>query len=217
MRERRKHVPREHGHLGRARPLARSDDGRQRPPSSHAPLDEAAYAVVGPVDVEEALEARDVRVAAQRAQGRGLALGEVEGLPASDGGAGAAAAQARRLEGELSLLGPSSFRFFAFFSRLFVADGKGHPEGAAAEDGLDAVPAVDEVPRAEGVAVGLFLFARGRRRRRRRRRRGRKRGRSRSGDLSPRPLEGDGRGWLREFGTAGLIFRGRVGVVVALV
>ena len=137
-------------------------------------------------------------MAAEGPQGRGLALGQVEGLPAP----GAAPAQARGLEGELRPLPPGRPR------RRLVADGKGDPEGAAAEDGLDAVAAVNQVPGAEGVALRFSLFppssfaaARRRRRRRSRRRRPQRRLRQRrrrggggrsGGDISPRPLEGDG-------------------------
>ena len=198
MGERAQDVPRHPGDLRGARPLPRGDDGRERPAAAHPLLDQAAHAVVRPVDVEEALEARDVGVAAEGPQGRGLALGQVEGLPAP----GAAPAQARGLEGELRPLPPGRPR------RRLVADGKGDPEGAAAEDGLDAVAAVNQVPGAEGVALRFSLFppssfaaARRRRRRRSRRRRPQRRLRQRrrrggggrsGGDISPRPLEGDG-------------------------
>ena len=132
--------------------------------------------------------------------------------------AGGAAAEARGLEGELLLKPFASFTSFSSI-RLFVADSKGDPEGAAAEDGLDSVPALYQVPGAErvvvvaaaGALVAAAAAAPRRRRRQRRRRRGKGSGsRTRRGDLSPRPLEGDER-------LVASVFRGRVGVVVVVV
>ena len=150
MRQSRKDVSRESSDVFGARPVPRSDDGRQRLPVSHYFFYQTAHPVVGPVDVEEALEARDVRVAAERPKRRGFSFGQIKCLPAPS----AAAAEARGLEGELEPF--LSFKFCFFSLRLFVADGKSDPQRAAAQDALDAVAAVDQVPCAERVALLFF-------------------------------------------------------------